>query len=413
MSSTIVLKFDDNSCKVFVVSKKRKIIGSSVFNGKNRESFKEELIEELRRVSKEENINDVVVITSFRFCNAGILHLPVTELLDIDSMLNYELEKLLPLPVTDYKIAFDVIEKKRHNSSIIYCAIPKHEVEFYRELIKQAQLNLTSLRISFFELYRAFLLKKNSTMENFIFIVNENGRFCFACIRDGKFDEIKHTKNIKQLSHEIEDAFTTGIKDIYGINLDVLKIDEFKLQPIDIDDNELIASINCKKKPFIDFLTEKHVQNRKGLYKTTLLLAFLALLLFISSYLIPYYLDLKELNRINSEINKIKSTAADVINMSKQLQTYRDMLREYRRINRKALFPIESLLILTEKVPENTWLYNFKYEKNIIEIQGFSDSATDLIKPLEDNKMFKNVRFVSPIITRNNKDRFKIRMELE
>ncbi len=413
MSATAVVKFTDGACHILVNKKGRAVHSEEPILLKT-ENASEEIASRLKALSSEYDIADCMVLTSFRYSSAGLVTLPVKQRADIESALPFELEKRLPLPIGDYSITFDVIEKKKQESTVLYCTILKKQIQFYRSIIEGSGLKLKSLRVGFFELFKAFLSKKISTSADFVFITREDEKYCMANVHNNKkLLSIRHIKNEKQLAFEIQESDEYRNKPLFFVNCAPLEIEGIKTEKVEVTDRELLKVLSSRKPLLIDFVSTFSEQKRLKYSYSVLLLLTLTIVLFLSSYLIPYFMDVSTLGKVNSEINSIKSKASDVISMNRELQALKEKLREYEEVKQRALVPIEALNVLTEKVPENTWLYTFKYNNRFFEIQGLSESATDLIKPLEDDPLFKNVRFTSPIVTRNKKDRFRIRMELE
>jgi len=70
---------------------------------------------------------------------------------------------------------------------------------------------------------------------------------------------------------------------------------------------------------------------------------------------------------------------------------------------------------LSERIPKSAWLLRFAYSDkgSKIEIEGWADSASELIPLLEDSPLLKEVGFLSSI-TRSpaGKERFRIGLKL-
>jgi general secretion pathway protein L len=71
--------------------------------------------------------------------------------------------------------------------------------------------------------------------------------------------------------------------------------------------------------------------------------------------------------------------------------------------------------ILSQLLPNDTWLTHLKYINNKLNIQGQSPSASALIGVMEASSLFSNARFVSPL-TQDKKtgfERFQISVEVK
>ncbi len=142
-------------------------------------------------------------------------------------------------------------------------------------------------------------------------------------------------------------------------------------------------------------------------------LALLSVLLYISSLMIPYYLDYFKLRKLDDEIKEIETGASDVITANKRLEDLRARLSDIQSIESRRVLPIHALRELSLRLPENSWVTKFNYGDTKIEISGFSERATGIVEPLESSELFKDVRFTSPIVSKKGKEIFKLKMVLE
>jgi len=69
---------------------------------------------------------------------------------------------------------------------------------------------------------------------------------------------------------------------------------------------------------------------------------------------------------------------------------------------------------LTDRLPTDAYLQTFRYRNGRIEIEGFANRASELIQALENSSMFRNVQFTSPTTQgQAGEERFSIVMEIE
>jgi len=69
---------------------------------------------------------------------------------------------------------------------------------------------------------------------------------------------------------------------------------------------------------------------------------------------------------------------------------------------------------LTDKLPSDAYLATFRYRAGRVEIDGFANRASELIQVLENSPMFRNVQFTSPTTAgQQGQERFAIVMEIE
>ncbi len=75
---------------------------------------------------------------------------------------------------------------------------------------------------------------------------------------------------------------------------------------------------------------------------------------------------------------------------------------------------IRILVELSGILPKNAWLTSLSAdEQGKLEIEGFADKAADIIPPLENSPMFKDVEFSSPVTMREGLERFSLKMLIE
>ncbi|MBI3769318.1 MAG: PilN domain-containing protein [Deltaproteobacteria bacterium] len=69
---------------------------------------------------------------------------------------------------------------------------------------------------------------------------------------------------------------------------------------------------------------------------------------------------------------------------------------------------------LTDRLPTDAYLTTFRYRNTRLEIEGFANRASELIQVLENSSMFRNVQFTSPTTAgQAGEERFSIVMEIE
>ena len=68
---------------------------------------------------------------------------------------------------------------------------------------------------------------------------------------------------------------------------------------------------------------------------------------------------------------------------------------------------------LTKVVPDNAWIINLVVdEKGLVEIEGFSRKTSDLVTALDKSKLFANIAFTAPILSRDGEERFSLKFEV-
>ena len=110
---------------------------------------------------------------------------------------------------------------------------------------------------------------------------------------------------------------------------------------------------------------------------------------------------------MSSEITGVKEIEQKYMVLKQRVTSFHDI----KSAHFSRLSVMKELTVL---LPGNVWLKGLVLDENALEIRGEASTASDLISILESSEMFKDVEFSAPITrTRNNKDKFTIRMQLE
>ncbi len=113
-----------------------------------------------------------------------------------------------------------------------------------------------------------------------------------------------------------------------------------------------------------------------------------------------------ELSRLRAEVVKIEEIRDETKIMAEQIQALNTL-----RVQRISLLKV--LRELSRKVPETAWLRSLTIKKQAILLDGFANSATELIPMLETSPMFEDVVFKSTITKRRDgKEIFKIALNI-
>lgn len=139
----------------------------------------------------------------------------------------------------------------------------------------------------------------------------------------------------------------------------------------------------------------------------------LVLLLLMTLMALPISLATDQLNDLKQRAQKVAKIALKIENSKKSIdylfQTTQTLIDK-----KKATLPIiDAMNTVTEVFSDNTWVSNWRYFNNTLELTGQSGSASNLIASLEKTKLFRNTKFISPVTKdrRSGLERFKISTE--
>ncbi|MFH2047490.1 MAG: PilN domain-containing protein [Pseudomonadota bacterium] len=158
----------------------------------------------------------------------------------------------------------------------------------------------------------------------------------------------------------------------------------------------------------------------KGIHKEsktplalTVFLLLLILAMGIFYFIMPFHIENKQLGEIDQQIMTIKDEAIKVEELKKEVELLDSEIAAIDNFKHNSPMFLPILKELTIILPAKAWLTRTKINETKIEIEGYADTATDILPKLEASSYFKNVEFASATTrdSRKNVDRFVIKME--
>lgn len=115
-----------------------------------------------------------------------------------------------------------------------------------------------------------------------------------------------------------------------------------------------------------------------------------------------------ELRHLNYQAKALASEAEAVQRIRNEIGTLETRLRYLEDFRSKRGAVIALLKELTERIPKSAWISNMNLSEKGVEIEGYADSASELIPLLDKSPIFKDVGFLSSITKAQGKERFRI-----
>ncbi len=164
--------------------------------------------------------------------------------------------------------------------------------------------------------------------------------------------------------------------------------------------------------PGLDLLPPEKRRRKKmgGIY----LFAFLGVLTLMAGMAIlltPYLQARDSLKILEQKYNALAPQLQALERKREQINRIRSDMEALTRVPRHNALNV--LLHLTPLVPEHAWVQNFELKNDVIQIQGYSKNASELIPVLENSPNFKDVEFTSPVVKRGTLENFNITMKIE
>jgi len=136
----------------------------------------------------------------------------------------------------------------------------------------------------------------------------------------------------------------------------------------------------------------------RGFHVLTYALGGLAALLAIIAIYIPIHAADRAADAATQEFTAAKKATATAAALERQIEDLRK--EEGFLINRKREVSATSKLLweTTRILPDGTWLSEWQLAGNEIQLSGSTQSASALVKLLEQSHVFQNTTFVSPVV---------------
>ncbi len=298
------------------------------------------------------------------YCLTREIELPFSVRDEIGSVLQYEIEKYIPLSASKVEYGYKVIseDKSKGNVHVLLHVVKKEDLKPFLELKDYipggiSAVMLTGAAVEEFE-------------EHF-----RSGKKPVLSERDSPFDETTGEGKIKAAALAFQN-FTKGKSRVNFLP------GRFRKKP--------------SKLPFVTFLT-------------LLSLSFIALMVMGTSY----YIHGRTQNRqLDTKLSYLKEQVLKVEKIEKRTQILEKKSNEIMSIMDNKSSILEILKELTVIIPADTFLKEFEFNKQIVRIKGMSKNASLLIKPIEAVPIFSGVGFESKIsIKKNNQEAFIIKMK--
>ncbi len=153
----------------------------------------------------------------------------------------------------------------------------------------------------------------------------------------------------------------------------------------------------------------RHDIEKKRMQVLTAVGACLLVLWGASAFIMHY----RSLSGLKNELVQLKIQTKALDSSEMRIDEYTSYFNEFTRFSNKPAFTLQILDVLTNTISRNTFLTDIEMRKGEIAIAGLSSASSGLLKVLESSIHFKNVRMEGAVKAVGNKERFKLRMDME
>jgi general secretion pathway protein L len=390
---------------------------------------------------------------------ARYIDLPAAVEENLSQVIHYELEKYIPFTSEELYFDYQIIERdaERNLLRVLLVAMKKDYLEYYLDILKEAQIDPTIAEISSNALLNTILFNYSGLDKDLRAIINlEDSALEFLLVQGKTLKYSRVATLIGDIAHplarELEYAcweegrhgFNNSIKELIINNGRVEDTDNLLQTIQEATGIETSASEPFKKikalprvrstlpdnlaSPVglglrgldrgwskINLLPiELRKKRRKGGLLTTLILIGLIFLLGITSLSTNLIKERRDLRRLEDNIADLKTQVSFIEQKQKEADEITKELRFFDAAKNSQPRKLEILKELTGILPNDAWLTNLAFDENRVVINGFASSASSLIPILDNSSLFQNVEFASPITKgMNSSERFKIKLEIE
>ncbi|MDA2933888.1 PilN domain-containing protein [Acidobacteria bacterium AH-259-D05] len=153
---------------------------------------------------------------------------------------------------------------------------------------------------------------------------------------------------------------------------------------------------------------EKRVIAERPSLVTTLVLAGLLVIMGLAVSTRDYFQQRRLLDQVETQIQALQTEVDRTMALRSEMEDRRaelDELRDFMEDHQKVLLVLKEL---TERIPDNSFLQNINIQGDRITINGFSGSASSLLKILLDSQYLESIesRYITPDRNRKDGERF-------
>lgn len=126
-------------------------------------------------------------------------------------------------------------------------------------------------------------------------------------------------------------------------------------------------------------------------------LAAAAVVLLLLTAITPLVINYMHISKLSSELEGLEKTVQKVKQLQNEYSKMQDQVGYLLDIKQRNPSIIELLNLLTQAIPDHTYVQRLSLEGGLLSIQGLSASATDLIPIIDKSGMFDDIRFAAPV----------------
>ena len=142
---------------------------------------------------------------------------------------------------------------------------------------------------------------------------------------------------------------------------------------------------------------------------------FIIIGLGLYALLFPMQIEQRKIEEIDRQISLRKQEVKKVENLRHEAAQLEQEVLTVDNFKNQSPLTLNLLKELTELLPKEAWLERVRITDTGVEVEGYTNSPSQLLSKLEGSKYFRKAEFASAIVknARMNSDRFTIKMEIK
>jgi len=375
------------------------------------------------------------------------LVLPAAARENLAQVLEYEIERIIPLPRDEIFFDYQMRESGQGETgrlAVLVVSVPRRVVHQYVEALDKAGIRTKSVVVAAAALgdYTAFcrgaldqpvalMVRDGRDSELAVFV--DDQLVASHVLRGGSVPSVAELnamvrRDLAEVFHAVEapvdllvgtspngTAAPDGTADLFALASGRLEAPAtFFETPEPALLSAVGAALGAVRESVVDInlLPAEHRPGlQEGLFVPLLLcvLVIVLTLVYGGSIIVRDEMTRRDLARqveeMEPQVAAIKQQEADVRKFQAQIATLTE--NQDRRM-------VQFLKELTDKIPADAYLTTLRYRNGRIEMDGFANKSSELIQILENSPLFRNAQFTSPITQgQGGQERFSIVAEVE
>jgi general secretion pathway protein L len=371
------------------------------------------------------------------------IELPIAVKENLRGTLGYEMEKYVPLPVSDIYFDCQIIaeDKEANKLKVLFIGVKKEFIDPLLDRENQLGEGISGIEVNSTALVNYFSYKPNApNADTYAIVCLGSEHLELSLVKKRLLNYSRHVKidhkggSLPALVLEELELLrkTLGSEQgrlevvLCGPDADsVVELlkdrEEIGLRPVELSrtgiPSDLLAPAyglalkGIQKAPMdINLLP---VGLRKKVSKIGYYTMFVLAGLFILSLLAwggSHILHQKRVSdQIDSEMKQLSAQVADINRTQAKIKELENKIDAINTLRQRHVPVLSVLLDLSKEIPEGAWLDRLAFTDKGGDIEGYADSASALIPLLAASPLLKDVAFLAPITKgKDGKERFRI-----